>query len=127
MAVEDALGLTTTSSVNVRIVQTATDLRVNPATVSLAVGGTQAFGAILLDQFGVAMASQPPSFTWSTNGGGSINGSGLFSATTAGGPYVVTGTSGSFSDTASVTVNPAESVSVAVQVLSVPDQIQPVV
>ena len=105
-AVQDAQGLTTTSSVWVRVVQTESAIAVSPATASLTVGGTQSFGATLLDQFGNAMASQPPSFTWSVNGGGTINSSGLFSATTAGGPYVVTATSGSISNTASVTVNP---------------------
>ena len=106
VAVRDAQNLTTTSTVNIRVVQTAADVRVTPATASVPVGNTQAFGASLLDQFGQAMATQPPSFAWSVNAGGSINGSGVFSATMAGGPYVVSASSGGFSNTASVTVLP---------------------
>ena len=106
VAVRDAQNLTTTSTVNVRVVQTAADVRVTPATVSLPIGNNQSFSASLLDQFGQPMASQPPSFSWSTNGGGSINSSGLFSATAAGGPYVITASASGFSNTASVTVLP---------------------
>jgi hypothetical protein len=46
-----------------------------------------------------------PAFTWSVNGGGSINASGLFTAgDTSGGPFTVTAASGSVTGTASVTV-----------------------
>ena len=107
VAVSDAGGLTTNSSVHVRVVQAAADLQVTPASATLPVATTQTFGAILTDQFGQAMATQPPSFEWSASGGGSINGSGLFTATTTGGPFVITATSGTFSNTASVTVTPA--------------------
>ncbi|TAE78956.1 MAG: hypothetical protein EAZ84_00160, partial [Verrucomicrobia bacterium] len=106
VAIRDAQGLTTTSSLNVRVVQTSTDLSVSPASASLAVGASQPFTAILLDQFGQAMSTQPTSFSWTTSGGGSINNSGVFSATSAGGPFVIRATSGSISQTASVTVVP---------------------
>jgi hypothetical protein len=117
VAVRDGQNLTTTSTVNIRVLQTSADVRVTPATVSIPVGNNQSFSASLLDQFGQPMASQPPSFTWSTNGGGSINSSGLFSATAAGGPYVITASASGFSNTASVTVLPLAA-SVTLQNLS---------
>jgi hypothetical protein len=69
----------------------------------VATGGTQQFTATGLDQFGQPVSPQP-AFTWSVSGGGTISGSGLFSATTAGGPFTVTASSGSVNGTASVTV-----------------------
>lgn len=107
VAVRDAQGLAVSSSVNLRVVQTAAGLEVTPSVASLAVGATQVFNATLLDQFSTAMASQPSSFTWSASGGGTLSAAGLFSATAAGGPHVVTATSGSFSNTAGVTVTRA--------------------
>lgn len=106
VAVRDAQNLTTSSTVNIRVVQTAADVHVTPATASVPVGNTQAFSASLLDQFGQPLATQPPSFSWSVNEGGTISGSGVFTATMAGGPYVVSASSGGFSNTASVTVLP---------------------
>jgi hypothetical protein len=106
VSISDAQGLSVTSSVNLRVVQTASNLVVSPTVASLSVGGSQLFAALLNDQFGDAMATQPSSFAWSATGGGTISGSGLFTATIAGGPYAVTATSGGFSDFASVTVNP---------------------
>ena len=47
------------------------------------------------------------SFGWSTSGGGGINTSGLFTASTAGGPYVITATNAALSGIAAVTVNRA--------------------
>src|SRR5260370_8337923 len=43
-------------------------------------------------------------FTWSVSGGGSIDPSGLFTGSTVGGPFSVTGTRGSVSGTANVSV-----------------------
>jgi hypothetical protein len=53
----------------------------------------------------VALATQPP-FTWSTNAGsgGSIDSTGLFTASSTAGSYTVTATSGGVSGNASVTV-----------------------
>jgi predicted outer membrane lipoprotein len=107
VSVRDTQGLTVTSAVDVRVLQTGTGIIVGPAATSLTVGAAQAFGATLLDQFSVPMASQPASFTWSASGGGTINTAGLFNATSAGGPFVITASNGGFSNTASVTVNPA--------------------
>ncbi len=107
VAVRDAQGLTVTSAVNARVEKTTSGLMVSPAAVILTVGASQTFSATLVDQFGVSLASQPSSFGWSASGGGTINSTGVFSAGAAGGPYVITASSGGFSNTANVTVSPA--------------------
>ena len=82
----------------------ATSIVVTPSATSVALGGTQAFTAVMRDQYGNPLASQP-SFTWSVSGGGTINSGGLFTAgTTPGGPFTVTATSGSINGTSQVTV-----------------------
>jgi hypothetical protein len=81
-----------------------TTITVSPASASVQTGGTQQFSATGLDQFGQPVSPQP-AFTWSVNGGGSIDALGLFAAgSTAGGPFSVTATSGSVNGTASVSV-----------------------
>jgi hypothetical protein len=106
VTVTDPNGLTVTSSTSVSVKQTATSVSDSPGSVMLADGSTQQFGATELDQFGFAMASQP-SFSWSikTGGVGTVNSSGMYSAPSAGnGTATVTATVGSFTGTASVTV-----------------------
>ena len=81
-----------------------TSISVSPSSASVAANGTQQFTATAKDQFGNALVTQPV-FTWTVSGGGTINGSGLFTAgSTAGGPYTVRAASGVVSGTASVTV-----------------------
>ncbi|MFM2221542.1 MAG: hypothetical protein RLZZ553_1290 [Verrucomicrobiota bacterium] len=106
VTIRDAQGLSTTSSVNLRVTQTISRLEVTPAVASLNVGATQTFQATQLDQFGHQISSPPPSLQWTTSGGGNVNSSGVFTATSAGGPFSITATSGLFQDFASVTVNP---------------------
>jgi endoglucanase len=79
-----------------------TAITVTPATSTLTVGQTAQFTAAGKDQNGAAMAMTP---TWTVTGGGTISASGLFTATTAGGPFTVKATSGAVSGTAAVTVN----------------------
>lgn len=104
VAVQDAAGLSVGSSVKVRVVPTAGRLTLSPATATLVVNTAQTFSASLLDQFSQPMSA---SFSWSAGGGGAISASGIFTATTAGGPYVVTAASGGFSNTSSVMVTKA--------------------
>ena len=81
-----------------------TTITVSPASASVQTGKTQPFSATGLDQFGNPLSPQP-AFTWSVNGGGTIDpSSGLFTATTTGGPFTVTASSGGKSGTASVSV-----------------------
>jgi len=79
----DPGGLTATSTVTVTVVQTLTTLSITPGNVTLANGATQQFTAAARDQFGKAMASQP-AFTWQVSGGGTISGTGLYTAPTSG-------------------------------------------
>ena len=66
-----------------------TTITVSPATATLAVGNTQTFTATGRDQFGAVIAT---TVNWTVSGGGTINSSGLFTATTLGGPFTVTAT-----------------------------------
>ncbi len=102
----DPQDLTAVSTVGLRVLQTATGLVVSPATATLPLGSTRQFAAILLDQFGLAMASQPASFTWETSGGGTISTEGLFTALAAGDTHLVTARDGGISNTAGVAVIP---------------------
>jgi hypothetical protein len=78
---------------------------VSPSSASVSTSATQQFTATARDQFATNLATQP-TFTWTVSGGGTLSGSGLFTAgTTAGGPYTVTAKSGTVSGTASVTVS----------------------
>ncbi len=83
VTVKDALGLVTTSSVSVTVVQTLTSLSLTPANVTVADGATEQFTATALDQFGMAMATQP-TFAWQVNGGGTISNTGLYTAPNSG-------------------------------------------
>ncbi len=103
--VADAGALTASSTVNVRVLPTPAQLTVAPPSATVVVGGTQSYTPTARDQFAAIMSSSGT--TWSVNGGGSINASGLFSATTAGGPFTVTASLAAVSANASVTVTPA--------------------
>jgi hypothetical protein len=101
VTIKDAGNLTVTSSKSVTVNQSLTSITVAPATVSVMVGRTQAFSASGKDQFGTAMTITP---TWAVSGGGTISASGLFTATTVGGPFSATATFGGKSGTASLSV-----------------------
>lgn len=107
VAVTDTPGLAATSSVNVRVLQTASSLTVTPTSASVTFGSSLTFMATALDQFGSVMGTQPTSFAWTTSGGGTISNTGQFNATAAGGPFVITASNGSLSGLASITVNQA--------------------
>jgi len=102
--VQDLSGLNITSSIKVRVVATATTLAVSPSTTDLTVDQTRAFAATLRDQFSQIMAG---SITWAANGGGSIDPIGLFTATSAGGPFSITASCSSLSSSSSVIVTRA--------------------
>ena len=77
---DPATGLSVTSTVSYAVTQVLTSLTVTPAKATLAVNATQQFSATALDQFGVAMATQP-TFTWAvTPGAGTISAAGLYTA-----------------------------------------------
>jgi hypothetical protein len=77
-------------------------IEVTPTSTSIVEGQTKQFTATGKDQNGNVIAFTP---TWSVNGGGTVNTlSGLFNATTSGGPYTIKASSGSVVGNASVTV-----------------------
>jgi subtilase family serine protease len=77
----DPAGLTATSTVNVTVNQTLTGLVLTPGNASLYNGGALQFMATATDQFGHVMSAQP---IWSLAGAGALNGSGLYTAPSAG-------------------------------------------
>ncbi len=117
VTVTDAQGLAASSSVNLRVVATESEVSVTPGSASVTVGGQQAFAAALLDQFGQPFTPQPASFLWELSGGGTIDAEGVVTADAAGDLFVVTATNGSLSGIANLTVNPA-SASVEISNLS---------
>jgi hypothetical protein len=105
VTVSDKGNQSVTSAVTVTVNQTLTSIAVSPASATVALSATQQFTASARDQFGNALTAQP-SFTWSANGGGNVNSSGLFTAgTSAGGPFTVSAATGSIGGSASVTVS----------------------
>ncbi|MGA1129703.1 MAG: MBG domain-containing protein, partial [Chthoniobacterales bacterium] len=89
VTVTDPGGLSATSTVYVRVEATASAVRVNPAFASLALGATQQFTAVLLDQFGGEMDSAAVTFNWTATGGGTVDSAGRFTATQAGENFAV--------------------------------------
>ena len=82
-----------------------TTITVSPSSASVQTGSNQQFSAVGKDQNGANMSPQP-TFAWSVGGGGTIDSTGLLSATTAGGPFTVTATSGTVNGGATITVVP---------------------
>ena len=100
----DADGLSATSTVDVTVNQNPTTLAITPASVTVSKDTSQLFQAVVNDQFGDALLTQPP-VSWATSGGGTIDANGLLTATTVGGPFTVSATSGALNNTASLTVS----------------------
>ena len=121
VTIKDATNQTVTSAVSVTVNQTLTTVAVTPASPTIGVGATQQFTASGKDQFGATLTAQP-AFTWMTTGGGTISGTGLFTAgATAGGPFAVTATSGAKSGTASITVTAGAAPTIATAASATPN------
>jgi hypothetical protein len=100
--ITDSIGLFTTSTVNVTVQQTATNIVVSPSSTPVVpVGFTQQFSAAATDQFGNSISS--PSFGWAITGSGnSIDGTGDATLGSTPGTFTVTASSGSAQGTANV-------------------------
>lgn len=99
----DVPGLTANNSVNVTVVSAPSVITVSPGSATVPVGQTQAFTAAVANQFGAAIEN--PSVTWNASGvGGVVNSGGIYSATAPGGPWLVTASSSTVSNSASVSV-----------------------
>jgi subtilisin family serine protease len=99
--VTDGNGLPATATVSVTVITGPGPMVVAPFQVQIGAGQAVAFRADAWDQLGNRTSVSP---TWSAGGGGAIDSTGLFSATTPGGPYAVTATAGSLSATGYVWV-----------------------
>lgn len=84
----------------------ATSIVVTPANAVISANATQQFSAVLRDQFGQPMASQP-AFSWSVTGGGTINTGGFFAAGNATGSFTVSAAAESLTGSTGVTVETA--------------------
>ena len=82
--------------------QTLTTINVTPPSAQVSVNATQQFAATALDQSSNPMSPQP-AFAWAVSGGGSINASGLFTASSAG-TFTVSAMSGGKTGTATISV-----------------------
>ncbi|MBA1332581.1 hypothetical protein QQ73_16330, partial [Candidatus Endoriftia persephone str. Guaymas] len=80
---------------------TLTSLSLTPASAQLNIGLRQQFNVSGFDQYGNTIVVNP---TWSVNGGGVIDSTGLFSASQAGGPFTVLAEQDGVKATASLTV-----------------------
>jgi len=102
--VTNSFGLTASSLVSVRAVQTFSRIELSPAVASVQSGSSQQFAARGLDQFNNPLVVQP-SFTWAVDSGGagSINQGGLFTAVGRG-PAMVRATADGLSAALPVTV-----------------------
>jgi glucose/arabinose dehydrogenase len=80
---------TTTAEMDVIITPVATAVTITPSGQQLMPADVQQFAATETDQFGADMPTQPQ-ITWSVNGGGTIDSTGLFTAGSTDGAFTVT-------------------------------------
>lgn len=113
VTIADAEGQSVTSSVPVTVAQTLSSIVLSPNSASVVEGGSQQFTAQADDQFGHALSSQP-SFTWTANGGGSVNSNGLYTAANSPGSATVQAATGTLRGSAAVTISAPPSNSLAV-------------
>ena len=102
----DAGGLTATSTATVVVNPTATTVVVTPGSATVAAGTTRVFSAVVNDQFGTRLATQP-GLAWSVVGVGSINTGGIYSAPGAAGNAEVRASAAGIAGSASVVVTAA--------------------
>jgi len=106
-ATDPAGNFVTSTTNNVTIAPQASAIIVSPGFSEVGVNTLQQFTAQGFDQFGDPLSVTP---SWSVDGGGSIDPTGLLTASTQGEGYVVTATSGSVSGTGLLNVVPAKPV-----------------
>ncbi len=104
VTVTDQQGKKATSSVDVTVAQTVTQISVSPANPSVQTNDVQGFAVSAFDQFGASMDA--PAVIWSVSDNQIIDkNSGVFTAgANAGGPYIVTADYNGIQATAQVTV-----------------------
>jgi hypothetical protein len=104
VTINDAEGLSVTSTTEVTVNQTLTTLSLSPASPTVTEGSSQQLTATAKDQFGNVMTT--PSLMWSIeSGSGSIDTSGLYIAASSPGTTIVAASSGGASAAATITVS----------------------
>ena len=94
VTITDSNGLTATSSVTVTVGQTPTSFSITPTSATIALGGSQQFTAVTLDQFNQPLASQP-AIAWTlASGPGLLTSGGLYTPPYASGSAAVRAASG---------------------------------
>ncbi len=94
VTVTDGCNLVATQTVSVTVSQTASGITITPSAPIVGDGGTKQLAAVVGDQFGTAMGTQP-SFAWSiASGSGSVSSSGLFTAPSSGSGWTYVQASG---------------------------------
>lgn len=102
VVVVEPTGLASVVSLSVEVVPIIAALTIQPASVKVLAGATQTFTAAGRDQFNQSIV---PALAWSVSGGGTIDGTGVFTAAfTAGSGFLVTAGAGGIRQTATVTV-----------------------
>jgi len=99
---------TATITVSAGAVNTIT---VTATLASITSGLTQQYSAVAKDAYNNTVTTN---FTWAVSGGGTISATGLFTATTVGGSFNVTATSGTKTGTKTVTVTAAAATGIAI-------------
>jgi hypothetical protein len=99
--VTDTNGFVTTRTINVTASAGTGALAVTPYEIQVTSGQQVSYRAAAWDQMGNPITVSP---SWSANGGGTIDSSGLFTATTGGGPFGIVATVGGTSATGQVWV-----------------------
>jgi hypothetical protein len=102
VTLHDVNGLSTTSTVVVRVVPTLSTIVLTPSAASVFTNATQQFSVSGTDQFGLPLVN--PTVTWTVSGGGSVSNPGLYQAPGAPGSAVVTATGGSLHASANISV-----------------------
>ncbi len=104
VTIVDGAGNQISSLVAVTVAATPTAISLQPAVVTLQLGGSQLFAATAQDQFGDSLTPQP-ALAWSVSGGGTVDATGLFAGgLVAGGPFTVTAAAGAVVGTSQVTL-----------------------
>jgi hypothetical protein len=88
VTINDAVGLSTTSTVDLTVEQTVTSIVVSPTTRTVKMWKKFQFRATAFDQFGATLRARP-AFAWSVCGRGSITGSGVYTAARRAGRYTI--------------------------------------
>ncbi len=102
-----ATGAAAVESIAVAVVPAVAVVEVSPWVGELKVGESLQFSVAAYDQFGGLLVGDTETAIWIPQGGGTVDASGLFTATSAGGPFELTATIGAQVGQAAILVGAA--------------------